>query len=507
MGIVRLASGFSIPAFITGSTITTDTVFVHGHQHIQNNIRDMVGLSLLSEEGEGELQEDWIEQQEDDGVKGGVKDGVKKRKDVRKRSIPGEWVMHKSAEKKEIHQTKVVLYLHGGAHIFMSPRTHRSITSHISLSSNCPVYAIDYRLAPEHTFPSAIEDALAAYLALIDPAFLPSSWRNMASLESDLIDAGVFSNVDARSSRRLRPEQIVVAGDSSGGCLSMQLLLALRNLGLPMPGGAVLLSPFVDHERTSDSWRRNWNSDFMSLDPLGVEWALRCVASSPEISNSHPIFSPIHADLYGLCPLLIQAGEAEVLTDDAIRLHANAMQQGVKSELNLFKDMFHVFHTFPFASASSEAFRRIGKFISDLDISPKPISPRQSPSRTISSTSLLSATTTPISTTTSSSPKKKSKRSKKTKRTPSESSASSTSSSAPSEDASSQSSRTVISPSQPQNQQEPAWDTFHSGAILISAKGTGWFHVGDVTVDVEEIPADVIHYSIARVAMARKSGV
>lgn len=147
----------------------------------------------------------------------------------------------------------------------MSPRSHRSITARISKDSKCRVFALDYRLAPESIFPGAIEDAVAAYSALIGHAEFESTIPNFTTIN---------------------PKKIFIAGDSSGGCLSLQLLLCLRELGLPQPAGVVLISPFVDHECNSDSWRKNWDSDFMSLDYKGVLWALSAVSSSCSYSTA-----------------------------------------------------------------------------------------------------------------------------------------------------------------------------------------------------------------------------
>lgn len=92
-------------------------------------------------------------------------------------------------------------------------------------------------------------------------------------------------------------------GDSSGACLTLQLLQVLRNLNLPMPAGAVLMSPFLDHEMQSVSWHQNWNSDFLALDMKGVEWAMTIYANG--IPKNHPAISPIHCELHDFPPILI----------------------------------------------------------------------------------------------------------------------------------------------------------------------------------------------------------
>ena len=143
--------------------------------------------------------------------------------DAAHRVLCGEWVNPPMQDKQG-----VVLYLHGGAHIFLSPGTHRALTSNIAKQTGLPVFALDYRLCPEALFPGAVEDALACYLALCGLSHEGFSPR-------------------LGSGRTFDPTRVVIMGDSSGGCLTLQLLSVLRGLGLPMPAGICLLSPFVDH--------------------------------------------------------------------------------------------------------------------------------------------------------------------------------------------------------------------------------------------------------------------
>ncbi|KAJ3217042.1 hypothetical protein HDU67_008600 [Dinochytrium kinnereticum] len=361
MGITRAVAGLSIPKFLTGSKITAENVEVLESDLLETAIRNVVGLPSRSSSS---------------AVTSTSGDASATHQTSTIRHIGAEWVIHKDLKLTAKPNTQVILYLHGGAHIFMSPRTHRGITSQISKSTGCPILSLDYRLAPESAFPAAIEDTLAAYLSLIDPRYIPNyctafnTSKSIAMLGQSGKRPALFLEEleqDVRREPKFNPSQILIAGDSSGGCLTLQILLSLRALGLPLPGGAVLISPFVDNDLNAPSWRRNWNSDFLSLDHRGVAWAMRVVAgNTPLITNSHPIFSPIHADLTGLCPMLIQAGEAEVLTDDALKLHGNAVSSGCKSELQLYKDMFHVFHAFPTVAAAGEAMKRIGIFTRSL---------------------------------------------------------------------------------------------------------------------------------------------
>ncbi|KAB8145114.1 alpha/beta hydrolase [Chloroflexia bacterium SDU3-3] len=236
--------------------------------------------------------------------------------------IPAEWVVppHHSAE-------SVLLYLHGGGYILGSPRSHRDLVARLSLAAGVRSLLIDYRLAPEHPFPAAVEDALAAY-----------RW---------LLGAGV------------RPEQIVVGGDSAGGGLSLALLLALRQEGLPMPAGAALISPWTDLPGELPSRAAKGDADpiFTSeaLEGLGKAYP---GATDPR----HPQISPIHADLRGLPALAIQVGEDELLLDDSLVLAEHARAADLAVELSVWPDMWHVFQIY--AAAVPEAQRAIEELAS-----------------------------------------------------------------------------------------------------------------------------------------------
>ncbi|KAI8837099.1 alpha/beta hydrolase fold-domain-containing protein [Chytridium lagenaria] len=310
------------------------------------------------------------------------------------RKVDGEWVVSWSFVPKPKAESRVVLYIHGGAGYLLSPRTHRGLIAQISKHAECPVYAVDYRLCPESTFPSAIEDAVAAYCALLGENHRPPGFHGRhhflgrgfnARIAPPKSAINVFSDFELispksssvnkkkpsyfRASGRplnLHPSQIVVAGDSSGGCITMQFLVTLKALGLPMPAGGILLSPFVDNELKADSWRRNQHCDYLSVNQLGLRWVVRNIACNPLITDNHPFFSPAHANLSGLCPLLIQVGDAEVLTDDSVKLHENAIAGGVKSQLELYRDMFHVFQAFPMIAAADVAIKRMGLFVKGL---------------------------------------------------------------------------------------------------------------------------------------------
>ena len=288
------------------------------------------------------------------------------------RVLEGEWIVSNSIASSN-PDDPVVLYFHGGAHYFMSPKTQRAITARVSECTGMRTYVADYRLAPENLFPSAVEDALAYYLAItglqIDPQISCKFVEDQHNAEHKYV----------------RPNQVVIIGDSSGCSLIIQLMLLIRALRIEMPAAIVMMSPFLDHELKSASVSKNWNSDFMSLDVAGMDWALDLYSNG--LPKGHPSVSPIHADLHGLPPILVQAGDSEILTVDAVEFHKKALSAGCQVELELFRDMFHVFQSkkiiisllialqpdtnfhssaFPFLKESKEAFRRIGMFTKNI---------------------------------------------------------------------------------------------------------------------------------------------
>lgn len=199
-----------------------------------------------------------------------------------------------------------VLYLHGGAYRAGTPRTHRSITSHLARATASTVYALDYRLAPEHAFPAALEDALSGYRWLLEQGHDPA--------------------------------RVAVAGDSAGGGLSLALALRLRAEGLPLPAALVLFSPWVDLTLAAE--QRPAVAGEAMLSPAGLAAAGRSYAGS---QVGDPLVSPLYGDLAGLPPMLIQAGTREILLSDAQRLAERARAAGVATDLSVYADMWHVF--------------------------------------------------------------------------------------------------------------------------------------------------------------------
>ncbi|KAI0033817.1 Alpha/Beta hydrolase protein, partial [Vararia minispora EC-137] len=258
------------------------------------------------------------------------------------RELTGEWVTTKESMrqardpdcKQGCGADRVVLYLHGGAYYLFSPATHRRITIPLSRATDARVFAVDYRLAPESRFPGPLHDAASAYFRLVD-------------------ELGV------------RPENIIVAGDSAGGGLALALLMYLRDDGYPLPAGAILMSPWVDLTLSCDSWDRNSRYDIVPrpvpgdlLDPvvcyLGVEHVDALV--------THPYASPLFGEFRGLPPLLLQSGEVEVLRDEHVLLAAKARRAGVHVVQETYDDAIHVFQAFWFHNATERAFASCGTF-------------------------------------------------------------------------------------------------------------------------------------------------
>ncbi len=202
-----------------------------------------------------------------------------------------------------------LLYLHGGGYFQGSPFTHRRLVTALCLAAGLRGLSVDYRLAPEHPFPAAVDDALAAYRWLTGPG-----------------------GED--------PSRVIVAGDSAGGGLTAALLVALRDAGDRLPAGAYLLSPWTDLAGTGDSMRTRLDTDPM-IDPADATATARRYAGDQDLH--HPLVSPLYADLTALPPLLIHVGDDEVLLDDSTRMAERARSAGVPADLEVWPEAFHVF--------------------------------------------------------------------------------------------------------------------------------------------------------------------
>ncbi len=234
--------------------------------------------------------------------------------------VPGEWLQRRGVPPVK---PGTLLYLHGGAYCIGSAATHRSLTARLGSAMGLPVFAANYRLAPEHPCPAALDDALAAYRAL----------------------------------RALGP--VLIAGDSAGGGLALATALALRDAGDPAPAALLLLSPWVDLT-TPDSEPAPAPGEAM----LSAAWAHSCagfyLGGRPA---SSPPASPLHADLRGLPPTLIQAGTDELLYPQAQALHAAMQAAGVASELDITLGRWHVFQLHGgLLPSADQAIARLARF-------------------------------------------------------------------------------------------------------------------------------------------------
>ena len=246
------------------------------------------------------------------------------REPVDAAGVPAEWFAAAGAS-----GDRLIYYLHGGGYVVGSVNTHRELLGRISRAAAARVLAIDYRLAPEHPFPAAIEDSVAAY-------------RWLLSTGAD-------------------PANIVIAGDSAGGGLTVATLVALRDAGDPLPAAAVCISPWTDMEGSGASMTTKAEVDPMILLEHVSEGAKAYLGGA---DPRNPLASPIHADLAGLPPLLVQVGTSEVLLDDSTRLAERARAAGVDVTLEPWQEMIHVWHFFALIlPEGQQAIDRIGAFV------------------------------------------------------------------------------------------------------------------------------------------------
>lgn len=238
--------------------------------------------------------------------------------------VPGAWIAPDKAT-----WDHVILYLHGGGFMGGSINTHKDLGARIAAAAGARLLMPEYRLAPEHPFPAGLRDAVTAYTWLLD--------------------------------HHVSPEHLVVAGDSAGGGLAISLLLKLKEKQIPQPRAAVLISPWADLACTGDSHALNLGKDPMLNKKLLVSTAAH-YANNAQLS--HPLVSPIHGDLSGLCPLLIQVGSWEVLLDDSVTLAARAKAARVEVTLEIWEEMFHVWHYFArYLDPARDAIDAIGGWI------------------------------------------------------------------------------------------------------------------------------------------------
>lgn len=247
-----------------------------------------------------------------------------KREPVSANGVKAEWVTAPGAS-----ADRGILYLHGGGFVLGSIKSHGDLAERLSRAARARVLIIDYRLAPEHPFPAPVEDAIKAYRFMLDQG--------------------------------LKPAHMAIAGDSAGGGLTFSTLLAIKNEKLPMPACATPLSPWVDLENSGETMKTKAADDPMvqkhMVDQMAATYA-------QQTSLRDPLLSPLHGDLSGLPPLLIQVGGRETLLDNATRIGDKAKKAGVSVEVDVWPEQVHVWQIFAGCLDEGEqAVQKLGAFM------------------------------------------------------------------------------------------------------------------------------------------------
>jgi monoterpene epsilon-lactone hydrolase len=238
--------------------------------------------------------------------------------------VPAEWI-----DVRDNRSDSAFLYLHGGGYFIGSCQSHRAFVSHVARACSSRMLLPEYRLAPENPFPAGLLDARAAYRFMLAQGYTP--------------------------------DRIVVGGESSGGGLTLALLQTLRDEGMPMPAGAVLLSPWTDLLGTGESLHTRARQDPW-LRPAGIE--IVADRYRGDTATDHPLVSPLYGDLNGLPPLLIHVGDDEILLDDSTRLADKAAAAGVEVTVKIWMGLWHAFHAFyPWVPEARQAHREIGLWV------------------------------------------------------------------------------------------------------------------------------------------------
>jgi acetyl esterase/lipase len=238
-------------------------------------------------------------------------------------TVKGEWVAPENADPH-----RVILYFHGGGYCFGSAAMRRSLASDLGRAAKAKVLCIDYRLAPEHPFPAALDDAVSGYRWLL--------------------------------SKGINPQGIVMAGDSAGGGLALAATMALRDGGAPLPAAVVGLSPWTDLTMSGWSILRAAKTDpTVSFETLAI-----CARNYlKDTVPTNPFASPLFGDYQGMPPILIHVGSKEMLLDDAARISDKADIAGINASVEVFDGMPHVFQAHPRLPEAKGSIARLGSFI------------------------------------------------------------------------------------------------------------------------------------------------
>lgn len=252
--------------------------------------------------------------------------GVKKKPDLIG-MVKVEWIIPVS-----FNATRVILYLHGGGYTLCSPATHRGITGSIAQVCKSRIFVPEYRLAPEHPFPAALEDALISYRWLLGQGF--------------------------------SSHQITLGGDSAGGGLALATAISLRDSGEPLPAALFLISPWTDLTFSGESHRTRKDVDPIFGNMIHDTDTGFAPSYLGRESPSNPLISPLLADLRGLPPSIIHVGDNEVLLNDSTRLFDKLKAENVEVRIHIWQGLWHVFQAFvPFLPESRQSIIEIGEFI------------------------------------------------------------------------------------------------------------------------------------------------
>lgn len=253
--------------------------------------------------------------------------GVVHYEPARLGGVRSEWVLPELAGVSSAGDAPTLLYMHGGGYALGSIATHRPFVARLALAAKLRAISIDYRRSPEHPFPAAADDAYAAYEAL---------------------------------TQQVDPAKIVLAGESAGGGLVMATLLRAKENGLPLPAAATVISPWVDFTLRGASLQSNRRFDYVPRETL--EAYVAAYATTPE-AITHRYVTSVDADLSGLPPLFVLAGEAETLLDDARLLASRAEAAGVPTTLHIGADMIHAWPLFAaLFPRCDDAIARVAEF-------------------------------------------------------------------------------------------------------------------------------------------------
>jgi len=241
--------------------------------------------------------------------------------------VPAEWTIAADAD-----PTRIVMFLHGGAYISGSLVSHRHMVAQIGRVARARTFAVDYRLAPEHPFPAALNDAIAGYRFLLSNGY--------------------------------EAAHIAIAGESAGGGLALATAVSLRDMGVPLPGCIWCSSPWVDLEMTGETMTTKADVDPLIQKPYLIEAASAYLNGA---SPRTPLASPLYADLSGLPPILVQVGTAETLLDDSTRLARLAAEADLRITLEAWPDMIHAWTLFyQQVDAGRRSLASMGAFVRSM---------------------------------------------------------------------------------------------------------------------------------------------